>query len=250
MMERPTLLDVARTLRAATTSLATFMARMAILPTDALPSTATEPGLARIRAEFARALDRAGVRVEVRNADRVPRRGGLILMWNQESHLDHLILPVAIPRPFISLYNNAVARTPFYGAHMRASGHVHVDRGDEAQWRAAVARTAERARGGECVLVSPEGTRSRDGRLLPMKRGAFLLAIASACPIVCVTVVGAHARMPRGSPFVRAGTVRVVFSDPIATAGEDERDLEPLQAQVIAAFESLKSEHAIRAERS
>lgn len=69
-----------------------------------------------------------------------------------------------------------------------------------------------------------------------MKRGAFLLAIASGRPIVCVTVVGAHERMPRGSPVVRA-----VFSDPIPTAGHDEADLAPLQAIVAETFEATKA---------
>ena len=92
---------------------------------------------------------------------------------------------------------------------------VHVDRNDEAQWRASIARAATRVRDGECVLVSPEGTRSWDGRLLPMKRGALQLAAASERLIVCVTVIGGHARLPRGSAIVRAGPLRVVFAEPI-----------------------------------
>jgi 1-acyl-sn-glycerol-3-phosphate acyltransferase len=119
---------------------------------------------------------------------------------------------------------------------MRRSGHFHVDRTDEAQWRASVARAAEAVRAGACVLVSPEGTRSRDGRLLPMKRGAFLLAAAAQRPVVCVTVVGGHDRLPRGSPVVRAGPLRVVFSEPIATAGHPEDDTTALQERVVATF--------------
>jgi len=41
---------------------------------------------------------------------------------------------------------------------MKRAGHVHVDRTDEKQWRASIARAAERVARGECVLVSPEGT--------------------------------------------------------------------------------------------
>ena len=124
---------------------------------------------------------------------------------------------------------------------MRDTGHVHVDRNDEAQWRPAIARAAERVRLGECVLVSPEGTRSRDGRLLPMKRGAFILAAASGRPIVCVTVIGGHARLPRGSAVVRAGAMRVVFSEPIA--GDAAEGV--LAERVADTFERLKKEHAL-----
>lgn len=88
------------------------------------------------------------------------------------------------------------ARVPFLSEFLRTRGHIHVDRRDPAQWRPAIARAAARVAAGEAVLVSPEGTRSRDGRLLPFKRGAFDLALASRRPIVCVVVRGAHAASP------------------------------------------------------
>lgn len=240
----PSLFDVGRSIRLYG-DVARFLFRMALHRADRLPSTAVADGLHEVRARCAQVLERAGVRHEVLHAERVPETGGLLFFWNQESHLDHLILPVAIPRPFVTLYNNAVARVPFYGAQLRAAGHLHVDRSDEKQWRASVARGARRAQAGECILVSPEGTRSEGRHLLPMKRGAFLLAAAAQRPIVCVTVIGGHQRLPRGSPIVRSGPLRVVFSDPIPTDGHREDDLAPLQAIVVATFEETKRRFAL-----
>lgn len=213
--------NVARTVRLFAVDMGGMLARMATADVRRLPSTATEDGLVEIAATCSRALERAGIRLEVIGRERVPREGGIVFMWNQESHLDHLVLPVAIPRPFFSIYNNAIARFPIYGRHMKRAGHVHVDRTDEKQWRASIARAAERVARGECVLVSPEGTRSRGGALLPMKRGAFILAEQSRRPIVCVTVVGGHERLPRGSAIVRGGAMRVVLSDPIPTPDKE-----------------------------
>src|SRR5215470_18118401 len=160
-------------------------------------------------------------------------------MWNQTSHLDHLVLPAAIPRPFHSLYNNELRDTPIYGRYLADSGHFWVDRTDEAQWRPQLAKVAARVREGACVLVSPEGTRSWDGRLLPMKRGAFLLAREAGRPIVCVTVIGAGARLPRGAAAVRPGPVRIVLSPPIPAGGPD------LEGAVAATFARTISEHTI-----
>lgn len=230
--------DVLRTLAAIGTDIVPYLARMARVRD--LPSTGSAEGLADIRSSFAGTLRRLSIDLEVLHADRVPREGGMILMWNQESHLDHLVLPVAIPRPFVSLYNNAISRVPFYGAHMRRSGHLHVDRTDEAQWRASVARAAALAREGTAILVSPEGTRSWDGNLLPMKRGAFILAESAARPVVCVTVIGGHERMPRGSPFVRSGPVRVAFSEPIAAASAEQ-----MQESVVATFRAIKARYRV-----
>jgi 1-acyl-sn-glycerol-3-phosphate acyltransferase len=236
----PTLADMARTIAVAGTDILPTLARLALH--RSLPSTATAEGVALVRASFAQTLRRLGIELEVLHAERVPLEGGLILMWNQEAHLDHLVLPVAIPRGFVSIYNNAVARVPFYGAQMRRGGHLHVDRTDEAQWRASVARAAERARAGAAILVSPEGTRSWDGNLLPMKRGAFLLAEAAAQPVTCVTVLGGHERMPRGSAFVRAGPMRVVFSDPLLPGEPGQR----LEDAVAATFRETKARYRVR----
>jgi 1-acyl-sn-glycerol-3-phosphate acyltransferase len=238
----------ARTAFVAVSDLPPILAKLALSSVFPQPSTTTSTGLVRVAADFGSILRRLGVVLDVREAERVPTEGGLVFMWNQESHLDHLVLAAAIPRPFFSLYNNEVAKVPFYGSHMRAAGHVHVDRKDETQWRAGVARAAARVAGGECVLVSPEGTRSWDGNLLPMKRGAFMLAMAARRPIVCMTVVGAHARMPRGSVVVRPGPIRVVFSDPVPVGDGDSEDAEArsaLMARVAMTFEEAKTAHAI-----
>jgi 1-acyl-sn-glycerol-3-phosphate acyltransferase len=203
-------------------------------------STSSPAGLARRQSQFSRVLRRLAIDLEVVHAERVPNDGGVIFMWNQESHLDHLVLTVVLPRPFVGLYNNEVARTPVYGEHLRRTGHIHVDRTDKAQWQTAVARAAELARDGGCILISPEGTRSWDGELLPMKPGAFILAAAAGVSIVCVTVIGGHRRMPRGSPWVRRGPIRVVFGEPIEVAGTPPERLADI---VASTFRALKQRH-------
>ncbi|HEX7604555.1 MAG TPA: lysophospholipid acyltransferase family protein [Polyangiaceae bacterium] len=202
-------------------------------------STTTEEGLAAVRTFSLDTLRRLRVELEIVGAERVPREGGVLFMWKQESHLDHLLLGAAIPRPFASLYNNAVAAAPLYGEWFRRSGHFHVDRSDEAQWRRSIARAAEALRGGRCILVSPEGTRSWDGKLLPMKRGAFMLARQAERPIVCVTLAGAHACLPRGSATVRPGKVTCVLSFPIPVRADDTT----LEARVVETFEAASQTH-------
>jgi 1-acyl-sn-glycerol-3-phosphate acyltransferase len=235
---RPTLEEIARTAFVAVTDVAPLLARLAFARVLPGPSTGTAEGLAALRAKARAMLAHLGVALEVLGAERAPRDGGLLFMWNQESHLDHLVLGASMPRPFFSLINNEFARFPFYGAYMRATGHVHVDRNDEAQWRRAIAAAAARVRAGECFLVSPEGTRSSDGRLLPMKRGAFILATSARCPIVCATVIGGHDHLARGRAIVRKGQVRVVFSEPIPPSD----DAEALARTVARTFATTKAE--------
>jgi 1-acyl-sn-glycerol-3-phosphate acyltransferase len=239
---RPRLSDIARTVRVAGTGVLPLLARIAMGRVVPTPGTGSERGRLLARKQMGDMLRAAGVDLEVLGAERVPLKGGLILMWNQESHLDHLVLAASIPRPFFSLFNNEVARFPFYGAHLFRSGHVHVDRRDERQWRPAIAAAAARVRErGECFLVSPEGTRSKGGALLPLKRGALLLATSSESPVVCVTVIGGHERLGRGQIVVRRGPMRVVFSDPIASRGGEES----LRTRVASVFDETKRAFAL-----
>jgi len=233
------MLDAVRTaavLGAGAPVLAALFARQLVLPDP------PEVAFAKGRVVAHRALALLGIELEVVHAERLPREGGFVLMWNQESHLDHLVLTAAMPRPIFTTYNNEVRAVPFYGAYLARHGHVWLNRNDEPQWREAIANAAARVRAGECVVVSPEGTRSRDGKLLPLKRGAFMLAEQSGRPIVLVTVIGGHRLMPRGSPIVRAGKMRVVFSEPIAMPSEG---VEAWKQRVIDGFEETKTHYAL-----
>lgn len=235
----PTIRDVARTLRCLATDVPRELGLIALGSNPG--SSTTDEGLAVIRARYLRVLARLGITLEVLHTERVPRQGGLVLMTNQESHLEHLVI-TALPRPFLAFYNNEVARIPLYGPHIKRSGHIHIDRTNEAQWRRCLTEAAERARQGAVLLLSPEGTRSWDGKLLPLKRGGFILAAASERPIVCIAMIGSHQRLPRGSWIVRGGRFRIVFSEPIATIGRSE---EELRAEVARVLTELKERHRL-----
>jgi 1-acyl-sn-glycerol-3-phosphate acyltransferase len=93
-------------------------------------------------------------------------------------------------------------------------------------------RAGERIAAGISVVVFPEGTRSRDGRLLPFKKGGFLVAAKTGAKIVPVTIVGSAALLPAGGWRLRAGTVDVFVDRPIATDGYRVGKLKTLSDQV------------------
>ena len=210
--------------------LAYFFKRKPILEKLTLGSPA-------MRDEMHAVLARMGITVEVHGFENL-QAGGQVLMWNQTSHLDHPVLAEAIPVPFRSTYNVEVSKFPIYGDWLRRQNHYFIDRFNEAQWRASLAEAAAWVRSGGTVTVSPEGTRSWDGTLLPMKRGSFILAIQSGQPIVPVVVRGAHEALPRGRFTVKPGLVTVTFGKPISTEGYTEESRKPLEERVAEALRS------------
>ena len=123
------------------------------------------------------------------------------------------------------LAKKSLFNIPVVGPAFRLGLFVPVDRANTEDALASLDLAAEYMRQGISFLIYPEGTRSRDGRLLRFKSGAFALAIKAGVPVVPVACAGAHRIMPKGSLRITPGEVVVRFCPPIdATAYRfDER---------------------------
>ena len=88
------------------------------------------------------------------------------------------------------------------------------------------------------MTVFPEGTRSRDGRLLPFKKGPFYLAMDSGVPVVPVTILGSESLMPKGSALIHTGIVRLVFHRPIFPKQFTDNDqlISAVRAEIVSAL--------------
>ena len=99
---------------------------------------------------------------------------------------------------------------------MRRGGYIALDRGDGRKALKSMDEAAAQIKGGTSVIIFPEGTRTRDGQLLPFKRGGFLLAVKAGVPVVPVSIVGSFAINPGGSLGLNLGRpVEVKIHAPI-----------------------------------
>ena len=109
--------------------------------------------------------------------------------------------------------------SPVFGQGIRMMGVIPVDRSNSVLAVESAKRATENLRRGKSYMVYPEGTRSKDGKLLPFKKGAFMMAIEAGVPIVPVTVSGATKIMPKGEFKVFPSTVHITVHEPISTNG-------------------------------
>jgi 1-acyl-sn-glycerol-3-phosphate acyltransferase len=121
---------------------------------------------------------------------------------------------------------------PFFGWAMWAGKHIIVDRGDSTGALGSLKKAAARIASGISVVVFPEGTRSPDGRLLPFKRGGFLLAAKTGVSIVPLTINGSGRILPKGDWRLRSGIVEVHVSDPIPMTEHRHGSLRALSTEV------------------
>jgi 1-acyl-sn-glycerol-3-phosphate acyltransferase len=174
----------------------------------------------------------AGVKVEVEWKGRLELNQPYVFMANHLSTVDIWALFVALPVRVRMIAKKQLSRIPLFGWAMLAGRFIFIDRANAIAARRSIDEAKRRIRGGHSVLLFPEGTRSRDGKLGPFKKGGFHLAIDSGVPVVPVALMGTREAMPRGSVLLRAGRVQVVVGQPIATAGLTEDDRHKLLEQV------------------
>jgi 1-acyl-sn-glycerol-3-phosphate acyltransferase len=167
-------------------------------------------------------------KVEVRGT--LPPAGTCVYASNHQSIYDIPILFAAIPRELRIVAKDSLGGVPFVGWHLRLAGHLLVDRRNPG---AAILKRMHRLVAEHTsLIVFPEGTRSRDGRIGRFKGGVFLLAIEHGLPVVPVTVDGSVHVMTRGALTVRPGRVVVTIHDAVPTAGLGRDDARPLADRV------------------
>lgn len=173
-----------------------------------------------------------GVKVECRGLENIDVRKAYVFMSNHASHADSPALAAVIPHPLHWVFKKELSRIPVFGWVLLACGQIMVDRSDPEMSKAALRAALSGLAGNNSVMIYPEGTRSRDGRLQPLKKGGFRMALDAGLPIVPVRVSGTREIVAADSLRIRPGTVLVELFPPISTAEKDFAELPHLMDRV------------------
>jgi len=152
-------------------------------------------------------------RWRVYNAERVPLQGGVILASNHASFLDPPLVGAGLRRGINYLARENLFRFPVMGWVLRQWQVVPVDRdGGGARGLKAI---LDRLLTGGAIILFPEGTRTRDGKLQPARSGIGLTVIKSTAPVVPVRVFGTFAAYGRHLIIPRPLRVTVKYGQPL-----------------------------------
>lgn len=157
------------------------------------------------------AIGRALFRFRVVGREHVPERGGLLVAANHASYLDIPVLGCALPRRAYFLGRSDLFPRWLIGPLLRALGwipmrHYRLD-------REGVGKAVALIRQGRVVVIYPEGTRSKEGRLGPGKPGIGVIVAETRCRVLPVYLEGTHQVLPVGARWPRLYPIRVVIGE-------------------------------------
>jgi len=157
-----------------------------------------------------------GIRIDVTGREQLDPQQRYIFMSNHISNLDPpLLLPLLPGRTSVFL-KRSLMKIPVLGYAMRLGSFIPVDRDGSVESAKQSVETARQVlESGLHVMTFVEGTRSRDGRLLPFKKGPFYLAMETGAPVVPISIWGTESMMKKGSVSITPGTAHVVFHAPL-----------------------------------
>jgi 1-acyl-sn-glycerol-3-phosphate acyltransferase len=146
---------------------------------------------------------RLAFRVRTEGLEHVPARGAAILASNHLSFCDSLFLPLVVRRRL-----TYVAKAEYFDDwrtawFFRACGHIPIRRGAGAQWRRALESAVGVLEDGQLLVIYPEGTRSKDGRLHRGHTGIAMVALRTGAPVIPVGLIGTREAQPIGRRIPR-----------------------------------------------
>ena len=115
---------------------------------------------------------------------------------------------------------------------MKRARYISIDRENPRKAVKSMNEAAEKIKKGASVLIFPEGTRSRNGRLQSFKPGGFHLALKAGSDIVPVAIMDSHLIVPKGSLRIKKGTILMRIGQPIPTRLYPKKDMNLLMDRV------------------
>ena len=164
--------------------------------------------------------------VVVRGTENISPDETYIFIANHTGYIDIPILVKAIPDNIHFMYRKSLEKIPMLGLALKTSPFIPIVRENNKNAMKGVEKAVESLQNSGSIILFPEGTRSKNGELLPFKRGAFLIASKSQKTIIPITVVGVEKIFPSDKKFYfRKGKIIVTINPPIEKLSDERNQL-------------------------
>lgn len=173
----------------------------------------------------------SGVKIEASGTENIPKDTPILIVGNHNSMFDILVSYTVIPNIFGFVAKKESKKVPFLNMWMHFINCLWIDRDNMKESLKTILKGIEQLKSGISVCIFPEGTRSKDGKMLPFKEGSLKMAEKAKCPVLPIAMKGTAEIFERQFPKIRKGTVKIQIGKPFLAA-----DLEPEQRKFLGAY--------------
>jgi 1-acyl-sn-glycerol-3-phosphate acyltransferase len=160
---------------------------------------------------LSRALGHCCFDFRVVNRERIPTEGSLLLAVNHQSFLDPPLVGCACGRDVFYLARKSLSEIPILGGLLPKLNVIPYDQGGSDM--SAIKAVIRVLKAGRATLIFPEGTRSRDGSLMPAQPGTGMIVAKTLSPVLPMRIFGAHEAFPKESMRVRLHPITLVVGE-------------------------------------
>ena len=143
-------------------------------------------------------LATALIPVEVKGREHIVRGESYIFAANHQGAFDIFLICGYLNVPFRWMMKRALEKVPFLGWGCKHAGYVFVDKSNPGAVRRTYRQAEQILLSGTNLMMFPEGSRSADGRMMPFRKGAFMLAEEMKMPVIPMTINGSYDILPKG----------------------------------------------------
>lgn len=155
------------------------------------------------------------VKVKVNGRENIDPKTSYIFVANHQGAFDIWAIYGYLGHNFKWLMKKSLEKIFMVGGACRRAGHIFVDDSNIHAIKETISKAESTLQGGMSLVIFPEGSRSWDGKMIPFKRGAFMLASEFKLPVVPITIDGSFRRMPRYTYNITPGTITLTIHKPI-----------------------------------
>jgi len=184
----------------------------------------------------------SGVRGEIHGLDNINKDKAYVYIPNHLSFFDIFALLAYLSVDFKFIFKEEIMRVPILGWAMRRAGYISISRSSPAKTRRSIKQAVHMVKNGASLVIFAEGTRSKDGHLQPLKKGAFQLAISSGSSIVPVAIKGSNKVMPKGAFKLKKGFITIQLGTPISTIDYERKTMPELIERVTGCLRAMLEE--------
>jgi 1-acyl-sn-glycerol-3-phosphate acyltransferase len=180
--------------------------------------------------------------VKVIGREKLNKKQSYVFVSNHQGAYDIFLIYGFIGQPIKWVMKQSLRKIPFVGKACEEAGFIFVDSSSPQAAAKTITDAEEKLKNGVSIIIFPEGSRTRTGKMGKFKKGAYQMALDLKLPIVPITINGSYDVMPISSFFINSHKMELLIHDPIPTDRINPENLRETALKIRELVEESKKE--------